>query len=144
MCGKMFWQQKSTDLKLLLMKFFSLRIPHELQAPKIAVTWPTENIWVIMQQDLDRQKFQNIEESRGRIGEAYCWTSKIQTIHDDVIVHQLPEADLFGSLTWARCRAISITYWMLTSRLLRPTTLENNWQKHCFLWVSFNAAHLGF
>ena len=65
----------------------------------MADTWPTENVWVIMQQDQDGQKFQNIEESRSGIGAAYCQTSKIQTIHDDV--HQLLEADFIGSLTWA-------------------------------------------
>ena len=56
----------------------------------MADTWPSENVWVIMQQDQDGQKFQNIEESRGGIGAAYRRTSKIQTIHDDV--HQLLEA----------------------------------------------------
>ena len=53
----------------------------------MADTWPSENVWVIMQQDPDEQKFQNIEESRGGIGAAYRRTSKIQTIHVDV--HQL-------------------------------------------------------
>ena len=59
----------------------------------MADTWPSENVWVIMQQDPDEQKFQNIEESRGGIGAAYRRTSKIQTIHNDV--HQLLETDFF-------------------------------------------------
>ena len=66
---------------------------HELQAPKIADTWPSENVWVIMQQDPEQQKLQNIEESRAGTGAAYSRTCKIQTIHDDV--HQLLEADFF-------------------------------------------------
>ena len=54
----------------------------------MADTWPTENIWVIMQQDQDGQKFQNREESQTGIEAAYRRISKIQTIHNDV-VHQL-------------------------------------------------------
>lgn len=69
----------------------------------MADTWPSENVWVIMQQDQDGQKFQNIGESRDEIGADYRRTSNIQTIHDDV--HQLLEADFFGFQTWARCRA---------------------------------------
>ena len=68
--------------------------------------WQTHgqlSVWVIMQQDQDGQKFQNIGESRDKIGVDYRRTSKIQRIHDDV--HQLLEADIFGSQTWVRCRA---------------------------------------
>ena len=36
----------------------------------MADPWPTENVWVIKQQDQDGQKFQNIEESRTGIGVA--------------------------------------------------------------------------
>ena len=84
-----------------------------LQAQKMADTWPTEIVWVIMQQDQDGQKFQNIEESRAGIAVEYRRISEIQTIHNDV--HQLLETDFFVSLTWARCRAIT------TTRLLRLT-----------------------
>ena len=48
----------------------------------MADTWPTKIVWVIMQQDQDGQKFQNIEESRA--GVAYRRISEIQTIHNDV------------------------------------------------------------
>ena len=61
----------------------------------MADTWPSENVWVIMQQDQDGQHFQNIKELRGGIGVDFRRTSKIQTLHDDV--HQLLEADFFGS-----------------------------------------------
>ena len=54
------------------------------------------------------QKFQKIGESRAGIAAAYRRISEIQTIHNDV--HQLLKTDFFGSLTWARCRAITITY----------------------------------
>ena len=33
---------------LLSCSAFSKRIPHELQAPKMAYIWPIENVWSIM------------------------------------------------------------------------------------------------
>ena len=59
----------------------------------MADTWPTEYVWVIMQQDQDEQKLKDIEESRAGNGAAFRRISKIQTIHNDV--HQLLETDFF-------------------------------------------------
>ena len=48
--GKFYKSQVALDAS---QRNFSLRIPHELQEPKMADTWPTENVQVIMQQDQD-------------------------------------------------------------------------------------------
>ena len=44
---------------------------HKLQATGMADTMPAENVWAIMQEDQDEQKFQNIDESRAGIGVTY-------------------------------------------------------------------------
>lgn len=74
------FEQKSRDLKLLLMNF-NIRISHELEMPNMADVWPTENLWVILKHNLGGQKFQNIEEFRAGIGAAFRRISKYQTLH---------------------------------------------------------------
>ena len=46
---------------------FNHRIPHELQAQKMADVWLIENIWAIIKQDLDGQDLKNIQDLRAGI-----------------------------------------------------------------------------
>jgi len=59
---------------------FNHRIPHELQAPKMADVWPIENVWGIIKQDLDGQDLQNIQDLRAGIRASWRRISNNKTL----------------------------------------------------------------
>ena len=51
---------------------FNSRVPHDLQAAKMADLWPVENLWGLLQQRVKRREPMTKEELRRYIEEEWC------------------------------------------------------------------------
>ena len=69
---QIFFTKKTVSDALQACLAFNSRVPHDLQAAKMADLWPVENLWGLLQQRVKRREPLTKEELRRYIEEEWC------------------------------------------------------------------------